>query len=188
MVTALCPGICLLRSGNLVRLSGALVPGRASRWRVRGSGGGHALGGQWGNLICSAGFQQMTEEAPTAEVPAGTAGLRAGCCERLTPAPSRGEPPGHPAPPPPTAESGFPLTPGSLTFCPRSVEKRSRDLAWGRTKSLWTWAIWGSKFPRPVPRVLVLATVPHFLRRGTEPTSWFLRKAGLVVVSICFPK
>lgn len=90
MVTALCPGICLLRSGNLVRLSGALVPGRASRWRVRGSGSGHALGGQWENLICSAAFQQMTEEAPTAEVPAGTAGLRAGCCESFTPAPSGG--------------------------------------------------------------------------------------------------
>lgn len=43
----------------------------------------------------------MTEEAPTAEVPAGTAGLRAGCCERFTPAPSRGEPPGLPAPPTP---------------------------------------------------------------------------------------
>lgn len=62
----------------------------------------------------------MTEGAPAAEAPAGTAGLRAGCCERYTLHLSGV----NLLASAPAAESGFPQMPGSWRFCLPSLERR----------------------------------------------------------------
>lgn len=98
-VMALLPGICLLRSGNLVWLSGAvcregpLDQGREEVVTVMlwvASGECDLLS----RFLAAGGFQPVTEEAPTAGVPAGDAGLRAGWCRRSRPTAVRGGCPG----------------------------------------------------------------------------------------------
>lgn len=78
MVTALFPGIRLPRAGNLDSDEWGCGAGKASRPGAKGSGSGHALGGQQDNTICSAAFviewdfQPMPKEAPQPRLREGT--------------------------------------------------------------------------------------------------------------------